>query len=186
MTFEEQCRRWYRRSKQVSPVRLMRLERTELVKLFGSWGLTKGAEIGVARGSFMRHMFEYIPGLHMIGVDPWERLGGEEETIADHKLRGQDWVKLKMRSEDAALDEVFDDSLDFVYIDGAHDFDSVMLDLILWSRKARKGGFVGGHDYYRFRNAGVVPAVDCYTREHNIHQWFITDEKLPTFFWVKP
>ena len=121
----------------------------------------------------------------MIGVDPWERLEGSEEAIADHKLRGRAWIKMKMRSEEAAP-KVPDESLDFVYIDGAHDFDSVMLDLILWSRKVRSGGLVGGHDYYRFKNAGVVPAVDCYTREHNIHKWFITDERLPSFFWMKP
>jgi hypothetical protein len=90
-----------------------------------------------------------------------------------------------MKSQEAAP-QIPEESLDFVYIDGDHSFDAVMLDLILWSKKVRKGGLVGGHDYYRFRNAGVVPAVDCYTREHNIHQWFITDEKLPSFFWVKP
>jgi hypothetical protein len=122
----------------------------------------------------------------MIGVDPWIRLNGNEEGVADHKLRGRAWTKLKMKSVEAALGVVEDESLDFVYIDGDHSFDAVMLDLILWSRKVRKGGFVGGHDYYRFRNAGVVPAVDCYTREHNIHEWFLTDERTPSFFWLKP
>jgi hypothetical protein len=121
----------------------------------------------------------------MIGVDPWERLGGAEERVADHKLRGRAWTKMKMRSETAAP-QIEDGSLDFVYIDGDHCFDAAMLDLILWSRKVRKGGLVGGHDYYRFRNAGVVPAVDNYTREHNIHEWFITDERLPSFFWMNP
>ncbi len=184
MTPEQQFRRWYWKWKQVSPVRILRLQRTDLVKNFGPWGLTTGAEIGVARGTFTRHLYDHIPGLHMIGVDPWERMQGEEEPTADYKLRGCNWTKMKMKSEEAAP-YVEDESLDFVYIDGDHSFDYVMLDLILWPRKVRKGGVVAGHDYYRFRNAGVVPAVDCYTREHNIHQWFITDEKLPTFFWVK-
>ena len=185
MTLNEQLDRWYRKSQQVSPVRIIRLKRAELVKGFGEWGLLKGAEIGVARGTFTRHLFDHVPRLHMIGVDPWERMGGEEEPIADHKLRGRNWVKMKERSLNAHF-LIDDASLDFVYIDGAHDFDSVMLDLILWSRKVRPGGLVAGHDYYRFRGAGVVPAVDCYTREHNIHEWFMTDERLPTFFWVKP
>jgi hypothetical protein len=170
MTAEQQFRRWYRKSQQVSPVR--------------PWGLKKGAEVGVARGTFTRHLFDHISGLHMTGVDPWLRMDGEEESIADHELRGKNWVKMKMKSEEAAP-QIADKSLDFVYIDGDHTFDAVMLDLILWSRKVREGGLVCGHDYYRFRNAGVVPAVDCYTREHNIHEWFITDEKLASFFWVK-
>jgi hypothetical protein len=162
----------------------MKMTRTDLAKYFAPWGLKNGAEIGVARGTFTRHLFDYIPGLQMIGVDPWERMHGSEEATADQKLRGRAWVKMKMKSEEAAP-QIADESLDFVYIDGDHSFDAVMLDLILWSRKVRKGGLVGGHDYYRFRSAGVVPAVDCYTREHNIHKWFITDEKLVSFFWVK-
>ena len=80
---------------------------------------------------------------------------------------------------------VDDGSLDFVYIDGGHDFDNVMLDLILWSPKVRSGGVVSGHDYYRFRAAGVAPAVDVYTQQHRITQWFLTDERTPSFFWVQ-
>lgn len=185
MNLEQQFRRWYWKCRQVSPVRLRKATRVSLTRYFASWGLKEGAEIGVARGTFTRVLFEHIPELKMIGVDPWQRLGGSEEQIADHKLRGRNWVKMKMLSEEAAP-QVKNGSLDFVYIDGAHDFDSVMLDLIMWSRKVRKGGLVGGHDYYRFKDAGVVAAVDCYTREHNIHKWFVTDERLPSFFWMKP
>jgi hypothetical protein len=76
--------------------------------------------------------------------------------------------------------------LDFVYIDGHHGFDYVMQDLIEWSKVVRPGGIVSGHDYYRFRWAGVVPAVDAYTHAHQIHEWFITDEKETTFFWARP
>ncbi len=78
-----------------------------------------------------------------------------------------------------------DESLDFVYIDADHRFDYVMEDLIAWGRKVRKGGIISGHDYYRFRNAGVVPAVDVYTHCHYVGEWFITDEKEASFFWVK-
>jgi len=47
------------------------------------------------------------------------------------------------------------------------------------------GGVVAGHDYYGFRNAGVVAAVDVYTYQHGITKWFVTDEKTPTWFWVR-
>ena len=77
------------------------------------------------------------------------------------------------------------EQVDFVYIDGDHRFDYVMQDVIEWSKKVRPGGMVSGHDYYRFRNAGVVPAVDVYTHVHGIHEWFLTDEKEASFFWVK-
>lgn len=40
-----------------------------------------------------------------------------------------------------------DESLDFVYIDGAHDYDSVKRDIELYLPKVKKGGYIGGHDY---------------------------------------
>jgi FkbM family methyltransferase len=38
-------------------------------------------------------------------------------------------------------------SLDFVYIDARHDYDSVMEDLEAWFEKVRPGGVIAGHDY---------------------------------------
>jgi len=49
----------------------------------------------------------------------------------------------------------------------------------------RKDGVVSGHDWYRFKNAGVVEAVEIYTHMHRINEWFLTDEKTPSFFWAK-
>jgi hypothetical protein len=78
------------------------------------------------------------------------------------------------------------DELDFVYIDGNHCFDFVMQDLIEWNKKVRKGGVISGHDYYRFKGAGVVNAVDAYTVAHQIHEWFLDDQRETSFFWAKP
>ena len=94
------------------------------------------------------------------------------------------WVGAAIDPE--AFDAMPDVSLDFVYIDGDHSFDHAMLDLILWSRKVRPGGIVAGHDYYRFRGAGVVNAVDAYTTAHQIHEWFLDDQRETTFFWARP
>ena len=91
---------------------------------------------------------------------------------------------IKAMSMDAVRD-VPKESLDFVYIDGNHMFDFVMQDIIEWSKRVRPGGIVSGHDYYRFRNAGIIPAVDLYTKMHKIKQFFLTDEKTPSFFWIK-
>ena len=43
---------------------------------------------------------------------------------------------------------VKDGSLDFVYIDGLHDFGSVKQDIAAWWPKVKAGGFIGGHDYH--------------------------------------
>jgi predicted O-methyltransferase YrrM len=40
-----------------------------------------------------------------------------------------------------------DESLDFVFIDAAHDYTSVKIDIRNWLPKVRKGGVLSGHDY---------------------------------------
>jgi len=53
--------------------------------------------------------------------------------------------KMKMDSVTAA--GLFQDaSLDIVYIDGGHDYDSVITDLVTWIPKIKKGGWITGHD----------------------------------------
>lgn len=38
-------------------------------------------------------------------------------------------------------------SLDFVFIDAAHDYESVLQDINAWFPKVRNGGMISGHDY---------------------------------------
>ena len=40
-----------------------------------------------------------------------------------------------------------DNSLDFVFIDAAHDYESVKKDINAWFPKIKKGGVIAGHDY---------------------------------------
>jgi predicted O-methyltransferase YrrM len=40
-----------------------------------------------------------------------------------------------------------DNSLDFVFIDAAHDYESVKKDINAWYPKVKKGGVISGHDY---------------------------------------
>ena len=86
-----------------------------------------------------------------------------------------------------ALGDFKDRSLDFVYIDGLHDFDNVMMDLIGWNRKVRSGGIISGHDYIPLHAGGIIPAVRAFTEGHCITEWYITQEytPAPSFFWVK-
>ena len=175
---------------QASPIRCIKYKRTELGKLFNDLGFKRGAEIGVREGVFSESLCKSIKDLKLTCVDLWEpnkpRKGHTKNyyETAQKVLAPFDTELIKLPSVDAAL-KVPDESLDFVYIDAAHDFDNVMMDILVWSRKVRKGGIISGHDYYRTRNQGVVPAVDTYTHAHYINEWFITDEKEPSFFWVK-
>jgi len=182
-------RRWF---PQVSPVRIPGMKRKQLGNIFRALGYKKGAEIGVRKGEFSQHLCHAVPNLELTCVDLWDAYYhfDAKSAAAHHKEARERLARyrvnlVKKLSRQAAFD-VPDESLDFVYIDADHRFDFVMEDLIAWGRKVRSGGIISGHDYYRFRNAGVVQAVDLYTRMHGIEEWFITDEKEASFFWVKP
>jgi len=165
-----------------------------LAELFNELEHKRGAEIGVEVGRNARTLCQTIPGLHLICVDPWHAFGRKvrEERACAHfeaakkRLKGYDVEFMRMTSMEA-VQKVPDLSLDFVYIDGLHDFDSVMFDIIHWSKKVRAGGIVSGHDYVHLYQVGVVRAVDAYVLAHNISSWYITSmhSLLPSWFWVK-
>lgn len=54
---------------------------------------------------------------------------------------------------------VEDESADFVFIDAAHDYDSVKADIIAWTRKVKPGGIIAGHDYEE-NYPGLMQAVN--------------------------
>jgi len=55
------------------------------------------------------------------------------------------YVPIKMSSQKAPA--LFPDkSLDFVFIDAAHDFENVILDIFAWAPKIKDNGILAGHD----------------------------------------
>lgn len=74
----------------------------------------------------------------------------------------------QMSSEQAA--NGFDvESLDFILIDGAHDYNSVMTDLTLWWWKLKPGGVIAGDDYGK---PGVHDAVNHFFRSLKVSEHF--------------
>ena len=185
------------RSDQIPPVRLKRFKRQNLAKLFGELGFRRGAEVGVAEGKFSVVLCESIPDLHLSAVDLWkpykrddhylknQSMQDEALALAHEKLDKHN-VTFICEPSTEAVKQFEPGSLDFVYIDADHAFDFVMQDLIVWSKIVKSGGIVSGHDYYRFRGAGVVDAVNAYTHAHQINEWFVCDERETSFFWANP
>ena len=99
------------------------------------------------------------------GVD-WENLGTiftDVEKSFDERMSPYKITKLKMFSDNAL--GIFDDgSIDMVYIDALHDYDTVFKDIEQWSKKIKPEGFISGHDYTK-EWAGVVQAVDEHFRK---------------------
>ena len=63
-----------------------------------------------------------------------------------------------------------DGSLDFVFIDAAHEYESVKEDIEAWYPKVKKGGIFSGHDYPSWTQ--VVRAVEEFFPDRN----FISSE----------
>lgn len=197
-----------------NPGVLKEVNRQGLYKLFASLGYTRGCEVGVEKGKNAQEMFECIPNLKLYAVDPYKQhpeyspaaeiyvrhwdenyLAGVKAQ-AQKRMQNRNAIIIEKFSEDAAKDIPYN-SLDFVYIDGDHSYDFVILDIILWGRKVRKGGIVSGHDYFYDNNkpgrqAKVTQAVNDYTRVHGIQFYITSEDKYikkgdisPSWFWVK-
>jgi len=174
--------------------------RMELAALFAELGYTKGAEIGVLRAYYSISLCQIIPNLELICVDPWlplrqPRSYRHQAAMDSMYNKVVEWMKpygskiMRMTSMEAAK-LVPDNSLDFVYIDAAHDFDNVMADITAWEPKVRIGGIVSGHDYVNNRKITVAKAVDEYVSLHNIDSYYrtIADSPIdghPSWFWVR-
>jgi hypothetical protein len=104
-----------------------------------------GAEIGVWRGAFSMRLCMDVPGLHLKCIDPWLGFRRNSQAKMDHyfdltqhRLRPHK-VEIIRKTSVEAVQDVPDKSLDFVYIDAMHEFDHVMIDLIMWAGKVREG-----------------------------------------------
>lgn len=76
--------------------------------------------------------------------------------------------KVKDSSEESAK-RFEDNSLDLVYIDAAHDYNSVRNDILCWMPKIKKGGYIAGHDFRYDSNIGVYEAVnDIFAEDYKI------------------
>jgi len=72
------------------------------------------------------------------------------------------YFPLKLTSLDASK-KFKDLSLDFIFIDGSHEYKDVKMDIEKWLPKVKKGGILAGHDYYVGENdwfSGVKKAVN--------------------------
>jgi hypothetical protein len=155
--------------------------REDLPLLLNDRGLLGvGVEVGVQRGLFSEFILQQWRGRLLLSVDPWLAAPGDEyravgnvpqeehdERYAEAQQRlaafGERSVIWRKTSTEAA--ELLDPhSIDFVYLDARHDYESVKLDLEQWYGKVRAGGIIAGHDYLDgrliFGVFGVKSAVD--------------------------
>lgn len=170
------------------------LPREWLTTTFAERGFKRGAEIGVRMGHFSEIICKNNPGLEKLyAVDPWDvvfeepmsaHLGLEKQEkyyrLAKDKLSQYPACEIVKKTSLEAVRDIPYESLDFVYIDGAHTFDYVMVDIIEWSRRVKKGGIVSGDDYKPHQLGNLMLAVDTYVQDHNIGTLNLLTKSDPT------
>jgi len=73
----------------------------------------------------------------------WDKVYSE----AVDNVLGKNCAIIRKTSCRAAKEDVKDNSLDFVFLDANHTYESVREDIELWTPKVRVGGLISGHDY---------------------------------------
>lgn len=154
-------------------------------------------EVGVFEGKSLCYMGELamlnnkdvtLHGVDIFaGVDHWDNkygadkpgLGLYESAKANLAQAGVNAHLHKLSSKEAAA--IFPNNLEAVYIDAAHDYENVKLDIRLWLPKIKNGGILAGHDYGSSW-PGVILAVDEVLSNYKVHKnpaestWWIYKE----------
>ena len=140
------------------------------------WKDMVGLEVGVAKGTNARYMLSNLSIKKLYLIDPYFKQSDEfdgagerpyikgtehpdAQEIAKKLLKSfEDKIEWLVGVTEQVIDKVPDNSLDFCYIDGCHEYESVKLDIELCYPKVKVGGVLGGHDFVE-DHPGVVKAV---------------------------
>lgn len=120
-------------------------------------------ELGCKEGRTTGHVLKTVPDSRVIAIDPWcampqqkDVTGGETYEEWDFaKIEAQFWENvgenkdrcemLRLTSE-AAATKLAGQTFDCIFIDAAHDYANVKIDIRRWWPRVRVGGMCVGHD----------------------------------------
>jgi len=199
---------------QRSPIEIPNQNRYHLAHLFNELGYKTGAEIGVEEATYSKAICERVKNVKLYCVDPWKVYRRRHKDFnrkePDQKMCDEFYEISKKRLEPynariirktsmEAVKNFEPNSLDFVYIDGHHEFRHAVDDISEWIKIVRTGGIISGHDYCRRKDwrylVQVVEAVKGYTQAYHIKHWFVMGRKeiiegeardaCRSWFWVK-
>lgn len=137
-----------------------------------------GVEIGVCNGVTSELFAQQIPNIKkLFAVDnypsfvDWDGTRVTEERQAETMRRCKERlakypnVEFVYKSSAEFSESVFDDSLDFIFIDGDHSYEATLKDIQLYWPKVKTGGVFAGHD---INLTTVTKAVEDYFKETEV------------------
>jgi predicted O-methyltransferase YrrM len=170
------------------PIEIFNINREIMAETLTELNFNLGVEVGVRQGLHAELLCKTNPKLKLYGIDLWEAYSGYAEHAKQQdqfyqetleRLTNYNCTLIRKFSMDA-VNDFEDKSLDFVYIDAAHDFKNVAMDVCEWAKKVRPGGIVYGHDYKRSKGSwqnAVKDVIPAYCYHFKINPWFILGEQ---------
>lgn len=143
-----------------------------------------GVEIGVWRGAHAVNYLKCLPIQRLYLVDPYQFYPGYKCQWMGDQTEGEEALQSarKTMHDGGYADQVefivdysvpgasrIPDNLDFVYIDGNHDYEYAKADLETYWPKVRWGGVIGGHDYGDGVQKAVLEFLDRRHDERGLH-----------------
>jgi len=152
----------------------------------GGGGLV-GIEIGVAAGEHAISLLENLNIERIYLIDPYEdyelylegkahygidQLGLlETEVLARARLEKYRSKIIWLKKYSSEAINFIDEKVDFVYIDGNHQYEFVVEDIDNYFLLLKESGVLGGHDYYngfQREHDGVINAVTSFSVSHGL------------------
>ena len=166
--------------------------RTDLLRLLPKNAII--AEIGVFKGEFSKDILEICEPfrLHLVDIFMGRTTSGDKDgkniTEADmdfeykrlmikYRLNGH--VTFGKMLSTKFLHCIGNDSLDIVYLDADHGYESVSCELSLCRDKVKNGGYICGHDY--MDRWGVKRAVDEFCEREGLEIEYLTEDGCPSY-----
>jgi hypothetical protein len=189
-----------------SPIGVFYTRWYEFPRLIRELGFTKGAEVGVGRGSFTRNIIGRNPQLKLFAVDAWKLYKDydgypyiNQAKLDAYYQKAKGILKpynvkfVKDFSKDAVR-KFANGSLDFVYIDANNRYEYSAEDIKAWSKKVKKGGLIAGNNYCNGLTSdfggmqtyyGVKKAVDEWVKKNQIrHLFTLAKDRSPSWMFV--
>lgn len=158
-----------------------------------------GLEIGTYRGDGASWLLNNFPNLTLHGVDPylpyadWNGAvncstqdiqdGKTVEQVATQKLAEAKTLGrfiTNKKTSDEAVSDYADEYFDFIFIDGLHTYEQVLIDCKNFYSKVKVGGIFAGHDYNTIYD--VRRAVDEFAKLQNKD---IIQIPTDAWYWIK-
>lgn len=155
-----------------------------------------GLEIGCDRGDSSVGLLKDLPNvLKLTSIDPYINYidwnGVNENTrdffylhSKDRLSRFGDRHELVRKTSDDALVDFADETYDFIFIDGLHTYEQVLIDCRNYYSKIKSGGIFAGHDYRVIE--GVRNAVNEFFAEIDQKISYSDSYESDVWYLIKP